>query len=229
MQSFFDMGRAAGQDRPKADSGDWLDEREAMVSTLRAYGIKDERVLAAMGKVRRHMFIPENYRLRRGAYGDHPCPIGHDQTISQPYIVAYMTEKINPKPDEKILEIGTGSGYQAAILVECGAEVYTIELIPELAQHARTVLASEGYKKVHVLTGDGYKGWPEHSPFDAIIVTCAPEDMPKALVDQLKDGGRMILPLGTGFQRLVILRKKNGKIVQEDDLPVRFVPMVRPK
>lgn len=212
----------------KSDGNDWADERANMVGILRLYGIKDARVLAAMSKVRRHMFIPENYRSRLDAYGDHPCPIGHDQTISQPYIVAYMTEKINPKPGEKVLEIGTGSGYQAAILAECGAEVYSIELIPELAQHARTALANEGYKKVHVLTGDGYKGWPEHCPFDAIIVTCAPEDMPRALVDQLKDGGRMILPLGAGFQRLVILRKKDGKIIQEDDLPVRFVPMVKP-
>lgn len=228
MQPLFDTGHTAGQDQQKVDDDDWLGEREAMVSVLRLYGIRDDRVLAAMRKVRRHVFIPEDYRNRRDAYGDHPCPIGHGQTISQPYIVAYMTEKITPKPGEKILEIGTGSGYQAAILAECGADVYSIELIPELAQHARAVLASEGYKKVHVLTGDGYKGWPEHSPFDAIIVTCAPEDMPQTLVAQLKDGGRMILPLGAGFQRLVIMRKRDSKIVQEDDLPVRFVPMVKP-
>jgi len=228
MQPLFDTGHTAGQSRHKTDNTDWPDEREAMVRTLRVYGIKDERVLAAMAKVCRHLFIPEAYRSRQDAYGDHPCPIGHGQTISQPYIVAYMTEKINPKPGEKVLEIGTGSGYQAAILAECGADVYSIEIVPELAQHARTALANEGYKKVHVLTGDGYKGWPEHSPFDAIIVTCAPEDVPQALVDQLQDGGRMILPLGVGTQRLVILRKKTGKIVQEDDLPVRFVPMVKP-
>lgn len=228
MQPFFNTGHTAGQTRPKADNGDWPAEREAMVKVLRVYGIKDERVLAAMNKVRRHIFIPEAYRNQEEAYGDHPCPIGHGQTISQPYIVAYMTEKINPKPGEKVLEIGTGSGYQAAILAECGGDVYSIELIPELAQHARAALAKEGYAKVHVLTGDGYKGWPEHSPFDAIIVTCAPEDVPPALVNQLKEGGRMILPIGTGFQRLVILRKKAGKIVQEDDLPVRFVPMVKP-
>jgi protein-L-isoaspartate(D-aspartate) O-methyltransferase len=228
MPLFSNTGRAADQGRPKADADDWPEEREAMVSVLRAYGIRDATVLSAMSKVRRHMFIPETHRNRYEAYGDHPCPIGYGQTISQPYIVAYMTEKINVKPGEKILEIGTGSGYQAAILAECGAEVYTIEIIPELAQHARNVLANEGYKKVHVLTGDGYKGWSEHSPFDAIIVTCAPENIPRTLVDQLKDGGRMILPLGTGFQRLVILRKKDGKIIQEDDLPVRFVPMVKP-
>jgi len=228
MQPFFDMESAAGRKRQKTPDDDWLAEREAMVRTLRVYGIRDERVLAAMSKVRRHMFIPETHRDLRDAYGDYPCPIGHDQTISQPYIVAYMTEKINAKPGEKVLEIGAGSGYQAAVLAECGAEVYSMELIPELAQHARATLADEGYKKVHVLTGDGYKGWPEHRPFDAIIVACAPENMPQALVDQLKEGGRMILPLGTGFQRLIILRKEDGKIIQEDDLPVRFVPMVRP-
>lgn len=228
MQPFFNTEHTVGQNRQKTDTGDWPAEREAMVKVLCVYGIKDERVLAAMAKVRRHVFIPEAYRSRQDAYGDHPCPIGHGQTISQPYIVAYMTEKINPKPGEKVLEIGTGSGYQAAILAECGADVYSIELIPELAQHARAALANEGYKKISVLTGNGYKGWPEHGPFDAIIVTCAPEDMPPALIDQLKDGGRMILPLGAGFQRLVILRKKNGKIQKEDDLPVRFVPMVKP-
>ena len=155
MQSLFDTGHTAGQSRTKPDTGDWPDEREAMVRTLRVYGIKDERVLSAMAKIRRHLFIPEAFRRRDDAYGDHPCPIGHGQTISQPYIVAYMTEKINPKPGEKVLEIGTGSGYQAAILAECGADVYSIEIVPELAQHARTALANEGYKKVHVLTGDG--------------------------------------------------------------------------
>jgi len=212
-----------------AHVADWPDERTDMVKQLRTYGIRDETVLAAMTKVRRHVFIPEAYRSRYDAYGDHPCPIGRGQTISQPYIVAHMTEKINPKPGEKVLEIGTGSGYQAAILAECGADVYSIEIVPELAKHAREALASEGYKKVHVLTGDGYKGWPEHIPFDAIIVTCAPEDVPQALVDQLRDGGRMILPVGgIGYQRLVILRKNAGKIIQEDDLPVRFVPMVKP-
>lgn len=227
MHAFSDMGYA-GADRQQADNGDWLAKRAEMVKLLRLFGIKDERVLAAMGKAQRHMFIPEDYRNRSDAYGDHPCPIGHDQTISQPYIVAYMTEKMNVKPGDKVLEIGTGSGYQAAILAECGADVYSIELIPELAQHARTVLAKEGYK-AHVLTGDGYRGWPEHKPFDVIIVTCAPENIPSALVDQLQEGGRMILPVGSGFQRLVILRKKNGKIQEEDDLPVRFVPMVRQK
>jgi protein-L-isoaspartate(D-aspartate) O-methyltransferase len=226
MHAFLNFGRAADT----KENADWPEERADMMRVLRAYGIQDERVLSAMSKVRRHMFIPEKYRSRRDAYGDHPCPIGYDQTISQPYIVAYMTEKINVKKGDKVLEIGTGSGYQAAILAECGAEVYSIEIIPELAQHARNALTKEGYKNVHVLTGDGYKGWPEKSPFDAIIVTCAPEDVPPALVAQLKEDGRMIIPVGAIFsQRLVILRKKSGKVSQEDDLPVRFVPMVRQK
>lgn len=204
----------------------YTEEVLRMIETLKAYGIRDPDVLRAMSTVRRHAFIPEAYRHVADPYGDHPCPIGHGQTISQPYIVAYMTERIAPKKGEKILEIGTGSGYQAAILAELGAEVYSIEIIPELAEHARKVLAEEGYSQVRVLTGDGYKGWPEHAPFDAIIVTCAPEEIPSELVNQLKEGGRMILPLGTGFQRLVIARKRGGKTLIDEDLPVRFVPMV---
>ncbi|MCX7591796.1 MAG: protein-L-isoaspartate(D-aspartate) O-methyltransferase [Kiritimatiellae bacterium] len=219
---------SCGKEPVGEDDAAWEPLRAAMVQQIRDYGVRDERVLRAMAKVRRHVYIPEAYR-GRDAYGDHPCPIGHDQTISQPYIVAYMTEKMNLKPGEKVLEIGTGSGYQAAILAEMGAKVYTIEIIPELADHARRVLTREGYGQVKVLTGDGYKGWPEHAPFDAIIVTCAPTEVPQALVDQLADGGRMILPLGAGIQRLVILRKKGNKVEQEEDLPVRFVPMVRGK
>lgn len=200
--------------------------RDRMLRQLLAHGIRDERVLAAMARVRRHMYVPEKYRFRHDVYGDHPSPIGFGQTISQPYIVAYMTERLDPRPGDRILEIGTGSGYQAAVLAELGAEVYSIEIIPELAEHARKALSGEGYGNVRVLTGDGYKGWPEESPFDAIIVTCAPEDIPPALVAQLKEGGRMILPLGSGFQRLVIARKKGSGLEVEDDLPVRFVPMV---
>jgi len=217
-----------------AESGDgepeeqhWTRQREAMVDVLRRYGVKDARILEAMGKVRRHVYIPKSYRRRYSAYGDHPCPIGHGQTISQPFIVAYMTEKMKLQEGEKVLEIGTGSGYQAAVLAAMGVEVYSIEIVPELAEHARKVLDEEGHDGVKVLTGDGYKGWPEHGPFDAIIVTCAPSKVPQALVDQLKEGGRMILPLGAGIQRLVILRKKGGRVEQEDDIGVRFVPMVR--
>jgi protein-L-isoaspartate(D-aspartate) O-methyltransferase len=201
-------------------------EREAMVRLIEAYGIKDQRVSAAMRKIRRHIFIPLEYRLRCNAYGDYPCPIGYGQTISQPYIVAYMTEKMNINKGEKVLEIGTGSGYQAAVLAEMGADVYSIEIVKELYEHASRVLKTEGYSNVHLLRGDGYNGWAEYQPYDVAIVTCAPEKVPEALVAQLKEGGRMILPVGSRSQRLVILRKKSGKIVQEDDLPVRFVPMV---
>ena len=202
--------------------------RKAMVEQLKLYKIRDPKVLKAMAKVRRHEFIPEPYRKMDTAYGDHPWPIGHDQTISQPYIVAYMTEKMALKPGEKALEIGTGSGYQAAVLAEMDADVYSIEIIPELADHARKVLKAEGYEKIRVLTGDGYKGWPEHAPFDVILAACAPESVPAALVEQLAENGRMIIPVGEQYaQRLVVLRKREGKIIRENDLPVRFVPMVR--
>jgi len=198
----------------------------AMVETLKRYGVRDERILAAMSKVRRHLYIPQSFRSRN-AYADHPLPIGFGQTISQPFIVAYMTEKMGLQPGERVLEIGTGSGYQAAVLAELGVEVFSIEIIPELAEHARKALQSEGYAAVKVLTGDGYKGWPEHAPFDAVIVTCAPAKVPQPLVDQLKEGGRMIVPVGEFIQRLVILRKREGEIHKENDIGVRFVPMVR--
>jgi protein-L-isoaspartate(D-aspartate) O-methyltransferase len=207
----------------------WAAEREDMVAVVRRYGIRDERILAPMAKIRRHEFIPAPLRQHGDAYGDHPCPIGFEQTISQPYIVAYMTERLALKSGERVLEIGTGSGYQAAILAELGAEVYSIEIIAQLAERARKALAQEGYAQVNLLTGDGYKGWPEHKPYDAIIVTCAPEDVPSALVEQLKEGGRMIVPVGEWGQRLVILRKSKGRIEKLDDLPVRFVPMVKGK
>ena len=210
----------------KKNSPDWTTKRAAMVRQLRGYGIKDEQVLRAMATVRRHRFIPEQFLSLASPYGDHPCPIGYSQTISQPYIVAYMTEKLNIEPGDKILEIGTGSGYQAAVLAELGAQVYTIEIIHQLADHARTVLSAEGYNQVKVLTGDGYKGWPDQAPFDAVIVTCAPKDIPRLLVEQLKEGGQMILPLGVGIQRLVILQKKSGQVKKVYDLPVRFVPMI---
>ena len=202
-------------------------EREEMMRVLRRRKIQDERVLAAMATVRRHVYIPEDLRARADAYGDHPCPIGHGQTISQPFIVAYMTQRMELKPAARVLEIGTGSGYQAAILAELGAEVYSIETIPALADHARSALAAEGYGRVHLKTGDGYQGWPEHAPYDAIIATCAPTAIPAALVAQLKDGGRMVLPVGGEVQQLVIL-EKTGDIVREiPDIHVRFVPMVK--
>jgi protein-L-isoaspartate(D-aspartate) O-methyltransferase len=208
----------------------WDQAREAMVRQIERYGVRDEKILQAMRKVRRHLFIPRDHRPGAAtAYGDHPCPIGHGQTISQPYIVAYMTERLALKTGEKVLEVGTGSGYQAAVLAELGAKVYSIEIVPELAAHAARALAAEGYGNVKVLAGDGYRGWPEHAPFDAVIVTCAPEKVPRALVAQLREGGRMILPLGAYSQRLVLLRKREGKIEREDDIRVRFVPMVRGK
>jgi protein-L-isoaspartate(D-aspartate) O-methyltransferase len=187
-------------------------------------GITNTRVLAAMGKVPRQEFVPEDLRAR--AYQDSPLPIGHGQTISQPYIVAFMTEQLDPKPTDRVLEIGTGSGYQAAVLAGLTAQVYTVEIIRDLAQRAEADLKRLGYTNVHVRVGDGYKGWAEAAPFDAIIVTCAPEKVPPPLIEQLKDGGRMIIPIGAGWdQELVLLRKQGGKLERHAVLPVRFVPM----
>jgi len=186
--------------------------------------ITNARVLTAMGKVPRHEFVPE--RLRAQAYRDRPLPIGHGQTISQPYIVAFMTEQLEPGPADRVLEIGTGSGYQAAVLAELTAQVYTIEIIEDLARRAAADLQRLGYTNVHVRAGDGYKGWPEAAPFDAIIVTCAPEKVPQPLIDQLKDGGRMIIPIGQSWdQELVLLRKHGNRLEQRAVLPVQFVPM----
>ena len=190
---------------------------------IEARGIHDPATLAAIRAVPRHEFVPEV--MRDEAYRDHPLPIGHGQTISQPYIVAFMTEAIHPEPGEKILEVGSGSGYQAAVLAQMGAEVYTIEIVEELAGIARHNLERLGYHNVHIRQGDGYRGWPEHAPFDAIVVTCAPDKVPPDLVAQLREGGRMIIPVGSMEQQLVFLRKHGGKVEQQTVLPVRFVPM----
>ena len=200
-------------------------ERQLMVQEqLMPRGIHDERVLAAMSKVPREEFVPQDVRAE--SYTDGPLPIGHGQTISQPYIVAFMTEQLRPSAKDRVLEIGTGSGYQAAILTELVGEVYTIEIIEPLAKNAEATLERLGYKNVHVKVGDGYRGWPEHAPFDAVIVTCAPDHVPQPLVDQLKEGGRMIIPVGGfGDQELYLLEKKNGQLEQRAVLPVRFVPM----
>ena len=205
-----------------------MDEQcRAMVADLRRYKIRDERVIEAMSRIRRDRYIPKSIRDRVDPYGDHPCPIGHGQTISQPFIVAYMTERMNVQPGMRILEIGTGSGYQAAILAELGAVVYSLEIIPELADAARRALSSEGYGRVHLRLGDGYRGWREQAPFDAVIVTCAPADIPGELIRQLRDGGRMILPLGTTTQQLMILEKTGDRFREIPDIHVRFVPMVK--
>ncbi|MCL4789700.1 MAG: protein-L-isoaspartate(D-aspartate) O-methyltransferase [Verrucomicrobia bacterium] len=192
--------------------------------TVPGRDITNARVLSAMRKVPRHELVPAS--LRAQAYGDYPLPIGFGQTISQPFIVAFMTEKLDPKSTDKVLEIGTGSGYQAAVLAELVREVYTIEIVEPLARRAEADLKRLGYTNVFVRAGDGYKGWPEAAPFDAIIVTCAPERVPQALVDQLREDGRMIIPVGpAGNQELYLLRKKNGAVERRAVLPVRFVPM----
>lgn len=202
-------------------------ERGQMVERqLRGRGIRDRTVLAAMARVPRHRFVPAE--LQSLAYSDQPLPIGLEQTISQPYIVAYMTEAADISPGDRVLEIGTGSGYQAAVLAELAREVYSIEIIPELAARARAVLAELGYRNVHVRTGDGYAGWPEHAPFDAILVTAAPDHAPPALVQQLAVGARMVIPVGTGEQEMRIITKTATGFVEQKTLPVRFVPLVRP-
>ena len=189
-----------------------------------ARGITNERVLAAMEKVPRHEFVPE--AVRKQSYDDGPLPIGYEQTISQPFIVAFMTEKLEPKPTDRVLEIGTGSGYQAAVLAELVAEVRTIEIIEPLAHRAEADLKRLGYTNIFVRAGDGYQGWPEAAPFDAVIVTCAPEQVPQPLIDQLKDGGRMIVPVGEiGAQELVMFHKRGGELEKRAVLKVRFVPM----
>ena len=204
---------------------DFAAQRQWMVEQqLKPRGIKDERVLAAMAKVPREEFVPADARVE--AYEDGPLPIGYGQTISQPYIVAFMTEQLRPKPSDRVLEVGTGSGYQAAVLAELVSDVYSIEIVEPLAKSAEATLQRLGYKNVHVKFGDGYKGWPEAAPFDAIIVTCAPDKVPQPLVDQLKDEGRMVIPVGDRFaQQLYLLEKKNGQLKQSATLPVRFVPM----
>ena len=196
-------------------------------SQLQARGFNEPRVLEAMRKVPRHLFVPADQR--DNAYDDRPLPIGYSQTISQPYIVAYMTGALQPAATDRVLEIGTGSGYQAAILAELVREVYTIEIVEPLATQARTVLAGLGYRNVHVRHGNGYLGWPEEAPFDKIIVTAAPDEVPRALIDQLAVGGLMVIPVGRSDgsdQIMTVLSKTDTGVVRRSTLPVRFVPMV---
>ncbi len=199
-------------------------ERQLMVDKqLVARGIRDNRVLDAMRRVPRHLFVPKAHQ--REAYEDHPVPIGLKQTISQPYIVAYMSEVLKLQPGDRVLEIGTGSGYQAAILGELAGEVYSMEILPELGKRASSVLEGLGYKDIQVRIGDGYKGWPEKAPFDAIIVTAAPPNVPQPLLEQLKVGGRMIIPVGTFRQGLMLIQRGEDGFDEENVLPVSFVPM----
>ena len=210
----------------RADEALFAKKRSEMVENqIKARGIKDKRVLGAMLKVKRHLFVPP--ALVHQAYDDHPLPIGEGQTISQPYIVALMTELLALKGEERVLEIGTGSGYQAAILAELAKEVYSIEIIPILAHRAEKILRELGLKNVRIKVGDGFLGWPEFAPFDAIVVTCAPEKIPPPLIEQLKEGGNLVLPVGSYFQELKLVKKIKGKIVTTDVAPVRFVPMLR--
>ena len=217
---------AAGAERQAAELTAKSAERARMVDEqIRARGVTDAAVLAAMRRVPRHLFVPET--VRQSAYEDRPLPIGLDQTISQPYIVAYMTEALRVQPSHVVLEIGTGSGYQAAVLSGLVKEVLSIEIVPELAERARTALSETGYANVQVRTGNGYLGWPERAPFDRVIVTAAPPEVPRALVDQLAVGGRMVVPVGTTLQEIIILTRTPTGVREERTIPVRFVPMVQ--
>jgi protein-L-isoaspartate(D-aspartate) O-methyltransferase len=199
--------------------------RMSMVNDqLEKRGIQSKRVLEAMRKVERHLFVPKKFA--KAAYTDQPLPIGEGQTISQPYIVAFMTEALNIQSSDRILEVGTGSGYQAAILGELCEAVYTIEIIEKLGKRADSLLQALNYKNIFVRVGDGYQGWPEAAPFDAVIVTCAPTHVPKPLEEQLKEGGRIIIPVGVNYtQELVLLVKRKEELVKEKSIPVLFVPM----
>jgi protein-L-isoaspartate(D-aspartate) O-methyltransferase len=204
---------------------DFAAQRENMVDTqIRARGVKGEKVLAAMGKVPRHLFVPE--ALRAFSYGDEPLPIGEGQTISQPYIVAYMTAALELTGEERVLEVGTGSGYQTAILAEVVRQVFTVELIGALSEKARALLQGLGYSNIRFRVGDGSRGWEENAPFDAVMVTAGAPAVPKRLEDQLAPGGRMIIPVGAGFQELYLITRGRREFRRKKLLPVRFVPLV---
>ena len=208
---------------PSTDE-DFAALRESMVrEQIERRGVRQRSVLEAMARVPRHRFVPEELASR--AYEDRPLPIGHSQTISQPYIVALMTELLAIDGDEKVLEIGTGSGYQAAILAELAAKVYTIEIVEPLAEDARKLLSEMGYDNTEVRYGDGYGGWPEEAPFDCVILTAAPPRIPQPLLDQLAVGGRLVAPVGDFNQDLVLVTKEAGGVERTTVLPVRFVPM----
>ncbi len=208
-----------------ADDSDFKVQRERMVrEQLELRGVKNKAVLSAMRKVERHLFVPPD--LRDFAYADRPLPIGYDQTISQPFIVAYMTEAARLKPDDRILEIGTGSGYQAAVLAEIVSKVYSVEILEPLAETAKKRLKALGYDNIEIKFGDGYKGWREFAPFEVIIVTAAPTAIPDQLLDQLAIGGRMVIPIGSVYQELYLITRTETGYDKKALLPVRFVPMV---
>ena len=212
-------GCAGGGDREERLRAEMVERQ------IEARGVKDERVLAALRRIPRHLFVPESQRAE--AYADHPLPIGSGQTISQPYIVAFMTEQLQLTGKEKVLEIGTGSGYQTAVLSALVAKVYTIEIRPELAEQARSRLKALGIENVEVRTGDGWAGWPEEAPFDAILVTAAPEKVPPPLLAQLSTTGRMVIPVGGFYQELKVVERTDRGSRERSVLPVRFVPFVR--
>ena len=224
-----DPNKQTDWNHPRSDER--LTDRRRMVQTLRSrYGFDNQQVLAAMLNVPRHWFVPVGNQAL--AYEDTPLPIGHDQTISQPFIVAYMTSLLDLTPQMKVLEIGTGSGYQAAVLSEFTPYVYTIEILEPLAKRAQEELSNRGYNTIKVRLGDGYKGWPQYAPFDAIIVTCAPDHIPQPLLDQLKIGGKIVIPVGRAdyVQDLLLVTKKaDGSLEKKSTMPVRFVPLLRDK
>lgn len=219
-------GEVPGKDAA-AMEGEYERRRDVLVDDQLALDITDPQVLAAMRSVPRHRFVPEE--LRERAYENRPLPIGEDQTISQPSVVALMTQLLALERGDRVLEVGTGSGYQAAVLAELGGDVYSIEILEPLARQAAATLAELGYGRVHLRVGDGYRGWPEAAPFRGILVTCAPDHIPPPLQEQLAEGGRLVIPVGPrGDQELVVVVKEGGKLVRRDVVPVRFVPMTGP-
>lgn len=231
MLSFASSGcaqekvKADGEGEAEAIQLEYDRQNDQLVADLRSKGIANETVLKALRETPRHLFVPES--IRDSSYEDNALPIGLKQTISQPYVVAYMTEVLQLAPEDRVLEVGTGSGYQAAILSKLVKKVYSIEILEPLAKRARLALDALSVDNVVIRVGDGYKGWPDQAPFDAIIVTAAPNEIPQALVNQLKDGGKMILPVGKGdLQWLVLITRENGRTKEKQLIPVRFVPMV---
>jgi protein-L-isoaspartate(D-aspartate) O-methyltransferase len=218
-----DPAPAHAASRQRAQDERSMERAKMIEEQIASRGVRDPQVLRAMRSVPRHLFVPQE--VAPYAYRDHPLPIGHDQTISQPYIVAFMAEALNLKRTDRVLEVGTGSGYHAAVMAEIAAEIYTIEIVRDLARRAERTLADLGYQNVHVRYGDGYEGWPEQAPFDAIVVTAAPDHVPQPLLDQLRVGGRMIIPVGDTYQELRLIRRTPKGIVEENTIPVRFVPM----